>query len=100
MKIGKEFIYFDDDQEFYDYAVIPNLKVVNYVGNDGSERYHTDFDLSSQYFNALNNGMTFVIKDPNSQIYKHGCVSYRTISKPIENLFPWIGFEYEDEDLD
>ena len=34
--------------------------------------------------------MRFVIKDEDSQIYKHGCVSYRTISKDIQNLDPWF----------
>ena len=31
----------------------------------------------------------FIIKDENSQIYKHGAVSYRTITKEISNLEPW-----------
>ena len=38
------------------------------------------------YNKAVNNCIQFVIKDENSNIYKNGCVSYRTITKPISNL--------------
>ena len=83
-------IYFDNDNEFYEYCVVPELVPVQYIDSEGNEKYYSDFNLSSQYNNAINNGTRFIIKDEDSQIYKHGCVSYRTISKDIQNLDPWF----------
>ena len=94
MNIKDNIIYFDSDNEFYEYSVVPELVPVQYIDSEGNEKYYTDFNLSPQYNNAVNNGMRFVIKDEDSQIYKHGCVSYRTISKDIQNLDPW----YDDYD--
>lgn len=90
MEAINNIIYFDSDNEFYDYAVIPELISIAYTDKNGIERYYTDFNFTTQYNNAVNNGMRFVIKDEDSQIYKHGCVSYRTISKEIPNLDPWF----------
>ena len=45
-----------------------------------------DFNLSNAYNDAISQGKKFIIKDPNSQIFKHQAVSYRTITKPIQNL--------------
>jgi len=83
-------IYFDNDNEFYEYCVVPELIPVQYIDKDGNENYYNDFKLSSQYNIALNKGKRFIIKDENSQIFKHGCVSYRTISKDIQNLDQWF----------
>ena len=83
-------IYFDSDNEFYDYCVVPELVPVQYIDSEGNEKYYSDFNFTPQYNNAVNNGMTFIIKDEDSQIYKHGGVSYRTIFKEIPNLDPWF----------
>jgi len=83
-------IYFDNDQEFYDYAVIPELVPISYIDKSGIEKYYTDFNFTEPYTNAVNDGMIFIIKDEDSQIYKHGGVSYRTIFKEIPNLEPWF----------
>lgn len=94
MIIKDNIIYFDSDNEFYDYCVVPELVPVQYIDSEGNERYYNSFNFSSQYNNAVNNGMRFIIKDEDSKIYQHGCVSYRTISKDIQNLDPW----YDDYD--
>lgn len=87
-------IYFDNDDEFYNFVVVPQLHTVPFTGPDGKEMYMMDFDLSNNYNKALSDGLRFVIKDEDSRIYRHGCVSYRTISKDIQNLDPW----YDDYD--
>ena len=79
-------IYFDSDEDFYNFAVVPKLEIVSRLDDNGVNYNYTDFNLSTKYYNAINDGMSFVIKDEDSQIFKHGCVSYRTISKPIQNL--------------
>ena len=90
MNTKDNIIYFDSDNEFYEYCVVPELVPVQYIDSEGNEKYYSDFNFTPQYNNAVNNGMRFVIKNEDSQIYKHGCVSYRTISKDIQNLDPWF----------
>ena len=83
--------YFDSDDEFYKFAVVPVLIAKEWPNSiDGKTRYYTDFNFSYKYQNALKKGHRFVIKDPNSQICKHQAVSFRTITKPIKNLDDWI----------
>ena len=90
MNTKDNIIYFDSDNEFYDYCVVPELVPVQYIDSEGNERYYSSFNFSSEYNKAIDNGMRFVIKDEDSKIYQHGCVSYRTISKDIQNLDPWF----------
>lgn len=80
-------IYFDTDDDFYNYAVKPNF-VVNQNPNGGISY---DMDMTDEYKLAVENGKLFCIKDENSAIYKHGCVSCRTLSKDIQNLEPYFG---------
>lgn len=98
MEFGKnendsKYIYFDSDDDFYKFCVVPEIKAKPFALDNGETFYTMDFDLSNDYNMAIQNGNIFVIKDENSQIYKHGCVSYRTISKPIQNLEPYDKFE-------
>lgn len=83
-------IFFDNDEEFYDWAVIPHLDI--YKTESGL--YYTSFELSNLYHEAVSNGYRFIIKDEDSQIYKHQAVSYRTITQPIENLDPYYGEQF------
>lgn len=85
-KPKKQFIYFDTDDDFYKFCVVPSVIV-----NEDEMSY--DFDLSPAYYNALADDKYFVIKDMNSNIYKNGCVSYRTITKPVCNLEQYFGDE-------
>lgn len=79
-------MFFDSDDDFYKFCVVPELIPIEYVNNNGETKYFTDFNLSNAYHDAIAQGKKFIIKDPNSQIYKHQAVSYRTITKPIQNL--------------
>lgn len=91
MKDNKNIMYFDSDQDFYDFCVVPSLRPdMRMVDGVMIPKYFT-FDLSYRYNDALQNGVYFCIKDPNSQIYKHGAVSYRTITKKIDNLLQYFG---------
>ena len=83
-------LYFDKDDDFYEFCVVPMLVVKEYVNNNGEKAYYTDFDFTNDYTTALEKGTKFIIRDPKSQIVKHNnTVSYRTISKPVQNLEPW-----------
>ena len=81
-------IYFDNDDEFYNYAVVPQLIPIetDKVDKYGYPVYYCDWNFSKVYNDAITNNTQFIIKDEDSQIFKHGAVSYRTITKPIQNL--------------
>ena len=83
-------MYFDTDDDFYQFCVDPEIIPKEYINKDGQIAYYGDFNLSQAYNDAINNSTLFVIRDKNSQILKHnGVVSYRTISKKVNNVQPW-----------
>ena len=79
-------MHFKNDDEFYNWCIVPEIVLRSEYDEYGREYKVADFNLSEEYINAVDEGKRFMIDDENSQIYKHGCVSYRTISKPIQNL--------------
>ena len=85
-------MYFDTDDDFYKFCVVPVIVSKERTLPDGSIRKCMDFNMSYEYDNAVNNGKIFIIKYPNSQIYKRGAVSYRTITKPVSNLEEYFGY--------
>lgn len=85
-RISTQKMYFNSDDEFYKFCVVPEIIPVEYIDVDGTTRYYMDFNLTTAYHDAIEQGKKFIIRDPNSQIYKHQAVSYRTITKPIQNL--------------
>lgn len=81
------FLVFDNDDDFVNYCVCPNLVVL--VTKNGTP--YTDFNFTDDYLNAISNGTQIVIKDPASKIQKRNAVSFRSITKPVKNLMPYIG---------
>lgn len=80
-------MFFSSDDEFYKFCVVPVLVTRQSVnGLTGEPVQYFDFDFTHEYLTAVSNGVKFIIKDEDSQIYKHGAVSYRTITKPVQNL--------------
>lgn len=75
-------IAFNNDQEFMDYCICPNVVILR--GESGVLYY--DINYTDLYNDAINSGTFFVIKDSNSQICKHNAVSLHSITKPISNL--------------
>lgn len=74
-------MYFNTDDDFYRFCVVPKLVIC-----ECPEGRYADFNLSDDYLNAVNANKTFVIKQKDSQICKHGAVSYRTITKSVKNV--------------
>ena len=72
---------------------LDNCEIKLDIGSDDegfSDGFYTDFNFTEPYTNAVNDGMIFIIKDEDSQIYKHGCVNFGCMSKPIKNLKPYF----------
>lgn len=82
MEINKEkkIIIFENDDEFYKFAVVPKL-VLKYLEDD---IYYSDFKLSDEYNDYLNEGYMYKMRDRKSQILKHGAVTFRTITKKVK----------------
>lgn len=91
-KTNPQIMYFDNDDDFYNFCVNPKLFARELsVTNNGEKLYSYDFDYTDAYKKALSDNKLFVIKDEDSQIYKHKAVSYRTITKPVKNLEQYLG---------
>ena len=82
-------MYFDTDDDFYKFCVDPCLVEKTYDAPSGDISECTDFNFSQGYLEALEKNTAFVIRNMRSEILKHGSVSYRTITKNIQNVKPW-----------
>ena len=74
METKNDVIYFDNDQEFEDWAVAP-YATVKYT-EKGNIPYTTG-DYSNEYKEAIGNNKRFIIKDEDSVVFKRKCVSKR-----------------------
>ena len=91
-------IYFESDQEFEDFCVAPYAVIKQ---SDSGLYYEGDY--SDMYKESIEKGLSFVIKDENSLVYKRGCVSKRVpvrgtndgrtpirlVQLPVQNLKPY-----------
>ena len=77
-------LFFKNDDEFYKFCVVPELIIVE--PESENDVYSTTWEFSNDYKKALEDGKIFVIKDEDSLIFKRGAVSYRTITKNVDNL--------------
>ena len=88
----KNIVYFESDEEFTDFCVAPYAIVKRSAdGTLSVEGQHSDM-----YKKYIEEGKTFIIKDEDSQVYKHQCVSKRvpvqstgrsaTVQLPVQNL--------------
>ena len=75
-------ITFADDNEFYDWAVVP-YDVFERTEN-GTLIYTWNF--TSAYEKAVEEGTKLIIDDQNSQVVKHQSVTHRTVTRPVEVL--------------
>lgn len=89
---NEDILFFNNDDEFYKFCVFPETIITKEILPDGSECYCADFDFSDQYKNALAQGKKFMILDENSQIFKHGEITYRVNTKPVEGLLEYYDF--------
>ena len=79
--------YFDNDDDFYNYCVDP--RIVPMKSKEGF--YYTTFNFTPQYLSDVNDGVKFVIKDPNSKIFKRQAVCVGLMNKRVQNLEQYFG---------
>lgn len=88
-------IVFENDEEFEMFAMKPNLVVKT---SEKSGTLYYDIELSDEYFEAVNEGTLFYIKDRNSKVKKRKVVKQRLASKPVQNIIEgWYGWDCDDE---
>ena len=102
MEIKKNTIYFDSDKEFEDFCIAPYADVKRSA--DGT--LSVEGQYSDMYKKYIEEGKTFIIKDEDSRVYKHQCVSKRvsvqgtgrcaTVQLPVQNLEEYFE-DLEDE---
>lgn len=88
-------IYFDNDEEFYDLCVNPDLVVKTDTVGDIS----LEIDFTEWYKNHVDEATKIVILDDKSTIlHRGGVVTYRTYSKKI-NAYRVNPVEPDDPEL-
>lgn len=99
----KNIIYFESDEEFVDFCLAPYGIIV--YGKDGAPPTWKG-EYTEQYKDAVRKGMTFVIKDEDSEVFKHQCVAKVVpiqgtdrsagVKLPVQNLEQYFE-DLEDE---
>ena len=86
-------LYFNNDDEFYRFCINPNIVIYQEIDND--DMCHNVFtaNTSDIYNSCVKSGTKFIIKDPKSRILKNKCISYKTITIPIENVEPYSSID-------
>lgn len=87
MKTEGNIIYFDNDDEFYEWALDPTLK---FKRSENGTLYY-DVDFSKEYERAINEDKHFVICDEDSVIEKNQSISYKLVTKEVKNLDTYYG---------
>jgi hypothetical protein len=70
-------IYFDSDDEFTDFCVAPYAALK--VTKSGSLYFEGEY--SDEYKDCIRQGIEFVIKDEDSQVFERQCVCKRVLVK-------------------
>jgi hypothetical protein len=66
-------IYFESDDEFTDFCIAPYAVVKR--SSEGT--LFVEGQYSDMYKKYIEEGKTFIIKDEDSQVFKHQCISKR-----------------------
>lgn len=90
-KLHDEIMSFKSDADFFNFCVNPEIVFKEFVDKEGNTRCYYDFEFTKAYSDAVEQDVYFVIEDEDSQIFKHGAVSYRSITKEVENLKQYWG---------
>lgn len=100
-------IFFESDEEFADFCIAPYAVVKRSA--DGKP--FVEGQYSDMYKKYIEEGKTFIIKDEDSKVYKHQCVSKRVpvkvddfptynrltlVQLPVQNLEKYFE-DLEDE---
>ena len=93
IQVPDDIICLDNDQEFTDFCLAPYGVIVH--PEDGSSPFFTGV-YTNEYEEAIKEGKRFVIKDEDSVVFKHKCVTKRvsiqgtgreaSVQMPVQNL--------------
>lgn len=83
-KLKDNRMFFKNDDEFINFCLKSDPTIYH---NDEYNFRYFDYDFTDEYNNAINNGINFIINDPNSLVFKRKAVNKGLITKPIQNLF-------------
>jgi hypothetical protein len=77
-------IVFENDEEFEEFAILPNVHVVT----DGDREYF-DWYFTPEYNAEVLNNTLFYMKDRNSKVLRRNACTFNVISKPVKNIKPY-----------
>lgn len=105
MEISNNTYYSKSDAEFEDFCIAPYATIEKSSRGDA---YYVQGHYSDEYKGAVSKGVSFVIMDEDSVVYKRQCVCKRVplmmdgvglrrdtlVQLDVENLKPWFGKKY------
>ena len=62
-KKNNNILYFDNDEAFYNWCVVPQIKICEYTDNLGNIKYCNNFEYTHEYLDAITKGLRCIIKD-------------------------------------
>lgn len=87
-------LYFDNDDDFSVFALEP-MSVCSYINPDGEEVFCMQHKFTQKYYDAINSGKLFCIRDLKSHVNKDGLLGtqWATYRIPQENIELYFGEE-------
>ncbi len=85
MKIEGTTYVFDNDSELTDFCM---CQTPTAYWSDKANLGYYDYDMTPEYLEAINNGIVFVVLDPNSTAVKNGHIHRGLITKCVKCLGP------------
>ena len=90
MRVKGNSICFDNDDEFYTFAVEPGIV----IRETESGIKYSDVNFTKAYNKAIEENKSFIICDENSLVAKRQCISVGVITKYIQNLEDYYGEQF------
>ena len=78
-----ETLHFDNDDAFTDFCLESKAVVLT---NDDTGLQYFDYPFTEEYLDAVRDGDSFHIDDPDSKVMRRGCVCRGIITKWVDNL--------------
>lgn len=83
MKQYGKFYIFEDDDEFYKFAIVPRMFIKE---NKETQTAYSYIKLTDEYNTAVKDGKYFYISDPDSKVKKRSTVEVGVHTVPVEHI--------------
>lgn len=89
VKVDNTYV-FEDDDEFYNYVVVPKVYIKE---SEVTNSKYCAMELTKFYKDAVKNGEEFYIADPESKVMKREVVQLGPCQASLKNINPFFGHD-------